>query len=123
MKGKSALICGIVQLVINCILVPLFFIKIFCNIAVLPGVNGDGEAIIGRFYHYQSIFDRFARAGIAHVVWISIAFIGLSTIICGLSMVIRDNKMLKISSYIVFGISIVYFLMLLFMSIYLAPKY
>ena len=123
MKGKSALISETVKAVINCILIPLYFIKIFCEVAVLPGGDGNGESVTGRFYYYQSIFDRLAREEITYLLWISIAIIGLSIIICVLNTVVRDNKILKKTSNIVFGISTAYFLALLFLSFCMMHTY
>ena len=123
MQGKPSFKGEIIKAVISCILIPLHFIKIFCEIAVLPGFNQNGEGVINRTYYYQSIFDRLAREGIDYLLWISIAVTGLSLVLCVLNAVVRENKTLKISSNIIFGISTVYFSVLLFLSFFLMHAY
>lgn len=123
MKDNPAFKGEIVKAVINCALIPLCFIKIFCEIAVLPGIEENGEPITTRNYYYQSIFDRLSREGMEYLLWISVALIGLSIILCLLNTVVRGNKILKISSNAIFGISIAYFLILLFLSFCMMHTY
>lgn len=123
MKRKTALIVEIVKIIINCITVPLYFIKIFCDEAVLPGFNESGEEIIGRFYYYYSIFDKIDREGIAFLLWGAIAAISVSIILSVLNIVVRDKKILKIAGHVVFGLSVVLFFVLLFIAMSISYKY
>lgn len=116
MKRTTAIIVEIVKIVINCITIPLYFIKFFCDEAVLPGFNENGEEVINRVYYYYSIFDKIDREGIAFLLWGSIAIIIVSIALSFLSITVKDNKALKIASYIVFGVAIVLFFVLLFIA-------
>ncbi len=116
MKRKIVLIIEIVKIIINCITVPLYFIKFFCDEAVLPGFNENGEAFINRIYYHYSIFDKIDREGIVFLLWGAIAIIVISITLSILSIKIEDKKALKIASHIAFGVAIVLFFVLLFIA-------
>lgn len=116
MKRKTTFIVEIVKIIINCVMVPLYFIKLFCDEAVLPGYNENGEPIVGRFYYYYSIFDKIDREGIAYLLWVAIAIIIASITLSVLCMTIKERKALKLASYIVFGVAIIMFFVLLFIA-------
>ncbi|WP_251546515.1 hypothetical protein [Pumilibacter intestinalis] len=116
MKRKTAFIVEIVKIIINCAIVPLYFIKFFCDEAVLPGYNENGEQIIGRYYYYYSIFDKINRDGIAYLLWCAIAIIIASITLSILRMTVKESKALKIASHIVFGVAIILFFVLLFIA-------
>lgn len=123
MKKIKALIVDIVKIIINCIMVPLYFIKLFCDKAVLPGVNENGETIVNISYYHYSIFYKIDRAGISFLLWIAIATIIVSIVLSVLSMVMKDKKALKIASYIVFGVTVILFFVLLFIAWTISYKY
>ena len=116
MKRKTTFIVEIVKIIINCVMVPLYFIKLFCDEAVLPGYNENGEPIVGRFYYYYSIFDKIDREGIAYILWCAIAIIIASITLSILCTTIKKSKALKIASHIVFGVAIIMFFVLLFIA-------
>ncbi len=116
MRKRASLIVEIVKIIIDCIIVPLYFIKFFCDEALLPGVNENGEQIVHRRYYYYSIFDKIAREGIAFLLWGAIALIVVSVTLSVLTVTIKKNKALNIASYIVFGISVFLFFVLLFIA-------
>ena len=75
MRKKTSLIVEIVKLIANCVALPLCFIKIFHEVAVLPGFDSNGEATTGRFDYYYSVFDKLTRQGMGfekYLFWISI---------------------------------------------------
>ncbi len=116
MRKRASLIVEIVKIIIDCIIVPLYFIKFFCDEALLPGFNENGEQIISRKYYYYSIFDKIAREGIAFLLWGAIALIVVSITLSVLTVTIKKNKALNIASHIVFGISVFLFFVLLFIA-------
>ena len=116
MKKKTTFIIETVKIIINCITVPLYFIKIFCDEALLPGFNEDGQEIIGRFYYYYSIFDKIDREDMAFLIWGAIAIAILSIALSVLSMTVKNSKALKIASNVVFGAAIAFFFVLLFVA-------
>ena len=123
MKRKTAFIVEIVKIIINCITVPLYFIKFFCDEAVLPGINENGEEVINRIYHYYSIFDKIDGEGIALLLWGAIVIIIVSITLSVLSITIKGNKALKIASHIIFAVAIVLFFVLLFIAVSIRYKY
>ena len=113
---RKTIIFEIAKIIVNSILVPLYFIKFFCDEAVHPGFNEFGEEIIVKHYFYYSIFDKITREGISCLLWGAIAISIASIILSVLSMTIRENKTIKIASHIVFGVAIVLFFILLFIA-------
>lgn len=112
----SALLIEIVKLVINCITIPLYFIRFFHEVAVLPGISENGESTTHRIDYYYSIYDKIAREGLATLVWVGVVITVWSILFCVLNMVIKDNKVLKIAGYTVWGVSMGLFLALLLAS-------
>ncbi len=122
-KNKLLFIVEIVKLVINCITIPLLFIPFFHEVAVLPGVSVSGEHITSRFDHYYSIYDKVAREGLSVWFWIAVLTIAISILICVFNMVIKNSKTLKITGYVICGISIVLFFVLLFIACAISYSY
>lgn len=116
MKRQTAFIIEVVKILLDCIMIPLYFIKFFCDEAVLPGINENGEEIINSVYYYYSIFDKISREGMAFLLWGAIAIIIAAITLSVLSMKIKENKALKIASHVVFGISIILFFVLLLIA-------
>lgn len=123
MKRKTTFIIEMVKIIINCVIVPLYFIKFFCDEAVLPSYNENGEPIIGRFYYYYSIFDKINREGRAYLLWCAVAIIIASITLSILRLTMKESKALKIASYVVFAISIIMFFVLLFIAENIKYKY
>lgn len=115
-KIVIATFAELVKIIIDCITIPLYFIKLFCDKAVLPGFDSVGHRGTYTRYYYYSIFDKIQREGMAFLVWGAVAIIILSIILSVLSMIFKEKKTLKIASHIVFGIAIVLFFVLFFMA-------
>ena len=120
---KKILLTEIAKTVINCIILPLYFIKFYHDKAGFPGFDGDGQHIVFYRDYYYSIFNKLNREGIACLLWLAVAVSALSIILSVLRIVIKDNKVLKIASRILFGISVISFLALLFISLQISYKY
>ena len=120
---RKVIITEIVKTAVNCVILPLYFIKIFHEVAVLPGFDEDGNQIIGRHDYYLSIYGETCRAGIEFVFWLAFSFVITSIILSVTRIFIKDNKALKISSHLLFAISIVFFLVLLFLMLQMDYKY
>ncbi len=117
MKRRTDFIAEIVKIIINCITIPLYFIKLICEVAVLPGIDENGENITVRFYYYYSIFEKVNRERMAYLVWVAIAIIIVSITLSVLSIIFKEKKPLKIASLILFIVAVVLFFGLLFISI------
>lgn len=123
MKKKILLfITEIAKIVANCIILPLYFIKFYHEVATFPGVDGDGQFIVVYRDYYYSIFYKLNREGLAFALWLAVAVSALSIILSALRIVIKDNKVLKIASHILFGISVIFFLVLLYISLQISYK-
>ena len=116
MKRITASTVEILKIVIHCITIPLYFVKLFCDEAVLPGFNQSGEEIISTSYYYYSIFDKIDREGITYLLWGAVAITIASIAFAVLNIAIKDKKAIKIASHIVFGVAIVLFFVLLFIA-------
>ena len=124
MKKKILLfITEIAKIVVNCVILPLYFIKFYHDKAAFPGSDGDGQFIVVYKDYYYSIFDKLNREEIAFSLWLAVAISALSIILSVLRIVIKDNKVLKIASHILFGISVIFFLVLLYISLQISYKY
>lgn len=124
MKRRTAIIAETVKIIINCITIPLYFIKLICEVAVLPGIDENGEQVTGTFYYYYSILDKVNGRGMSYLVWGAIAIIIASIALSVLSMIFKEKKPLKIASHVIFVIAVVIFFVLLFVAkVFLAYAY
>ena len=122
-KNKLLFIVEIVKLVISCIIISLLFIPFFHEVAVLPGISASGEHITSRFDHYYSIYDKIAREGLSVWFWIAIVTIAVSILFSVLNMIIKNSKTLRVTGYVICGITIVLFLVLLFIACSISYNY
>ena len=117
MKSKARLIVFVTKIFLNCLTIPLYFVKLFRDVAVLPGYNENGEMTTHRFHYYYSIADKFDRESLTYLLWIAITTTVLSIVFSVLdTAVVKDNKVFKIVSNAVFVASIVLFFVLLFIA-------
>ena len=122
MKRKP-LLSEIVKIIINCAILPLYFIKFYHEVAVLPGFDADGNHITHRIDHYYSIYYKLDREELAYLLWLAVAVAIASVAMSLLRIAVKDGKKLKIASNIIFGISVAFFLVLLFISLQISYKY
>ena len=124
MKSKNRVIVEIVKMFLNCLSLPFYFIKIFCDVAVLPGFNGDGEMITSTFYYYHSIYSKFVREDISYLLWIAVAITVISVILSVLNLTVaKDKKAVKIISHIAFATSVLLFFVMLIIAASIQYKY
>ena len=116
MKTSKAFIAEIVKIVISCITIPLYFVKLFRDTAMLPGMSENGESVVHKVYYYYSIFDKISREGMAFLIWGAIVVIVVSITLSALSMVFKENKALKVAGHVALGAAIIIFFVLLFVA-------
>ncbi len=114
MKTKIHNIVSIMEILINISLLPLFYVKLFHEVSVLPGTDENGNMITQRFDHYYSIIDNLKYDPMGWIK-ISVALIIVSIIYCILSFFIKHKNM-KITSHIFAVCSILFFLLVLFLA-------
>ena len=112
-KLKSKIIT-IVEIFINLSLLPLFHVKFFHEVSVIPGMDAEGNMVTIRGDHYYSIIDNLKYDPMGWI-WISVALIGISVLYCILSFFIKHKNM-KVASHIFAICSIVFFLLVLFLA-------
>ncbi len=122
-KNKLTVIVEIIKLAINCIAISLLFIPIFHEVAVLPGISENGEHFVSRCDYYYSVYEKFARECLSNWVWVAVVTMAVSILFCVLNMIIKNNKILKITGYVIWGISMVLFLVLLFIACSISYTY
>ena len=120
---RKVLITEILNIIVNCTVLPLYFIKIFHDVAVHPGFDEDGNQIVGRFDHYYSIYYKLDRENLAFILWAAVVISAVSVLSSVLTIVVKDNKILKVASRILFAISVISFLVLLFISLQIRYDY
>lgn len=104
----------ILKIIINCITIPLYFIKVFGQQAVIAGVDADGERVFHRYNVYYSVYTKLD--GMTILVWGAIAIAIVSIVLSVLSLKIEDNKALKISSHLAFCVSVAVCCILFFIA-------
>ena len=121
MKRKISNIISVIEMTINLALLPLFHIKMFHEVSVIPGMDAEGNMVTFRSDHYYSIVDNLKYDPIGWI-WISITLIGLSIIYSLLSFFIKHKNM-KVASHIFAVCSIVFFLLVLFIASLVSRNY
>ena len=121
---RKPILSEIVKIILNCAVVPLYFIRFFHEVAVLPVVDMDGNYITtSRTDYYYSIFYKLNREGLVFLLWIAVVISVVSIVISVFGFVVKDGKILKIASNILFAISVAFFLVLLFVSLQISYAY
>ena len=118
MKNKSTLILEVIKLFLVLPQLPLYFIKIIHE-------GADFDAIYGSTHvdYYYSIYDKIAREGLAFLLWFALATAVSSIVMSVLRIAGIDNKKIRIAGYILFGISLLMFLVLFVVAISANYKY
>ncbi len=122
-KSKLIFIIEIVKLVINCIALSLLFIPLFHEVAALPGISENGEHFVTRCDYYYSVYEKIAGECLSEWLWVAVVTIAVSILFCVLNMIIKNNKTLKITGYVIWSISMVLFLALLFIACSISYTY
>ncbi len=66
---KSKTLYSVAQIIGTCAVIPMYFVKLIHEVAVLPTEDGGTVSID----YYYSVYDKFGYAGYAFVVWTMIA--------------------------------------------------
>ncbi len=112
MKKTSKRIPEIIKIVLLLPQLPLYFMKIIHE-------GADIDAVYGSAYvdYYYSIYDKIAREGLAVLIWLALAIAVVCIFISVLRIIGIDNKKMRITGHILFGLSIVIFFVLLIAAI------
>lgn len=106
----------IIKIITNLATIPLFFIKFYHEIAVLPIYDEFGEFTTSKNDLYYSPLDNLIKLDLSILMYISISITVASIVLTIVSLVKRNNKNIKIADNAVYIISICFFLVVLFLS-------
>ena len=119
MKRKITLGIEISKIIISCLMIPLYFIPILHDVAHYPRNDESGIQYFVKVDYFYSIYDKLFghMENALPLLGISIAVIAISIAISVLCIVLKkNNKPLLISSHIIFGLSIVLFLIVVLLA-------
>lgn len=124
MKKK---IITIILIFLAIAIVALFFIPWYDNYYYLPGVNSDGEEVITRFDEWQSPFYALVIKGVNliffGVLFFIVLLIPLISITYGVGHLVKDFDHYMYVQILTFIISIIPFIIIVFIMILFSPKY
>lgn len=110
MKKAILYIFEALKACLNFLMGALCFIKIDHDVAHIPNANGE----IGKFDYYYSIYDKLLREDLQFLVYIALTIMAASVALSVVTCVLSDNRKLRIASHIIFALSAIFFLALLF---------
>lgn len=107
-KNKREIAVEIGKILISCSAACLYFIKIFHEVGMLPGIDQFGETVIVQNDYYYSVCDKFFRENLLFLLWLSVAAIASSLVVsvCALA---KGGKKIRTASHILFAISALLF--------------
>ena len=108
-----------VKACLNVLMGALCFIKIDHDIAHLPTAEGG----IGQFDYYYSIYDKLFREDLQFLVYIALAVMMASVALSAVTCLVKDNRKIRIASHIIFAVSAIFFLALLFYTMQIQYNY
>lgn len=110
MNGKTERIIGIGKIFASCIAFVLCFIKMYHEVAVLPGETENGEPITCRFDYFYSVYDKFSRENLLPLLGFTLAFLIAGAVLSVLDLAIKDKKVLKIAGNVTVAVAFVLFI-------------
>lgn len=113
-ENTKSNIITFIEIGINLALLPLFHVKFFHEVAMIPGMDAEGNKIILETDCYYSIIDNLKYDPLGWI-WLSVALIVVAVFYCILSFFIKHKNM-KIASHIFAVCSVVFFLLVLFIA-------
>lgn len=108
-RNKWEIAVEIGKILISCSAACLYFIKIFHEVGMLPGIDQFGETVIVQNDYYYSVYDKFFRENLLFLLWLSVAAIASSLVVSVCALAKGGSKKLKTASHILFGISALLF--------------
>lgn len=100
---------SIVKLILSAAMIPLCFIKFFCDTGHLPDVNGN---VIEHKYYY-SVLDNVSALGCPFLVYLTLAFLALSVVFSAIGAVRTGNRILSVTGNVIFIVASAMFLVVL----------
>lgn len=118
MKGdfmKKSLI-SIVEILVNLAMIPMFFIRFFTDMGYEVGLLNTNELAALKVLRHYNMIENLETWSLLYAVPVTIWVIICSIVLSILSMVLKEKTKLGIISHVVFGISAIMFLLLLWFA-------
>ncbi len=113
-KGKwKNILLSVVRAVCGVAYCFIPYLKIFKDVAILPGKNPNGDHIIGRFEYPRSMVDRLQTIELEWLNAVNVVFACSSVVFIICSCIRWRNKKARIFTWILFGVSTAIFLLTL----------
>lgn len=110
MKKVLGIVSEVAKICLNILMGTLCFIKIDHDVAILPNDEGD----IIQVDYYYSIYEKLFREDIQFLVYIALAVMAASVALSVVACIAKDNRKVRIASYVIFAVYTVFFIVLLF---------
>lgn len=101
-------ITAVVQIVINALCLPLYFIKCFSDTAVLPGIDENGNSTVREVIYRFSPMENLAAIDMLWLMYAAIALISASIVLSIVALILQTGK-ISVASYALFYTSLVVF--------------
>ena len=104
------------EIFVNLAMIPLFFIRFFESIGISTGLNSANELVALKTTCHYNMIENLETWDLLYAVPVELIIIVCSVSLSVLSTVIKDNQKLNMIAHVVFAISIVAFLLLLWFA-------
>lgn len=112
MRKILSVVLEAVKVFLNVLMGALCFIKIDHDVAYIPNAEGG----IGQFDYFYSIYDKLVRKELQFLVYLALAVMAISVLLSIFTLLVKDNRKIKIASHTIFAISVLFFVVLLIYS-------
>ena len=110
MRKILSVVLEAVKVCSNVLMGALCFLKIDHDVAYLPNAEGGIE----QFDYFYSIYEKLVREELQFLVYLALAVMAISVLLSIFTLLAKDNRKIKIASHIIFAVSALFFLVLLF---------
>lgn len=104
------------EMFVNLTMIPLFFIRFFKDIGIRTGLNSANELVAIKTTCHYNMIENLETWDLLYAVPVELIIIVCSVSLSVLSTVIKDNQKLNMIAHVIFAISIVAFLLLLWFA-------
>lgn len=112
---KKSLI-SIVEILVNLAMIPMFFIRFFTDMGYEVGLLNTNELAALKVLRHYNMIENLETWSLLYAVPVTIWVIICSIVLSVLSMVLKEKTKSGIISHVVFGISAIMFLLLLWFA-------
>ncbi len=119
MKKIFMVVLEVIKVCLNVLMGALCFIKIDHDVAYIPNAEGG----IGHLDYYYSIYDKLFREDLQVLVYLALTVMAISVVLSVALCIVKDNRKMRIASHVIFAVSVLFFLVLLFYAMQIRYAY